>query len=47
MTRSNPPPEPHREPPPKPPYHPLSDQIAYGLCILLIWTMAFAAMLDG
>lgn len=47
MTRSNPPPEPPREPPPKPPFRPLRDQIAYGLCIVLIWMMAFAAMLDG
>ena len=51
MTRSNPHPEPPRKPPSKPPSkpqcRPLRDQIAYGLCIVLIWTMALAAMLDG
>jgi hypothetical protein len=34
-------------PPPKPPRRSPQDQIAYGLCILLIWSMAIAAFWDG
>jgi len=34
-------------PPPEPPRRSLQDQIAYGLCILLIWSMAIAAFWDG
>ncbi|MFN3879088.1 MAG: hypothetical protein ACK4MH_12010 [Brevundimonas sp.] len=34
-------------PPPTPPRPSRQDQIAYGLCILLIWGMAVAAILDG
>ncbi|WP_293826149.1 hypothetical protein [uncultured Brevundimonas sp.] len=38
---------PHPNPPPRPPRRSRQDQIAYGLCILLIWLMALAAVLDG
>jgi hypothetical protein len=38
---------PNPNPPPKPPRRSLHDQIAYGLCILLIWGMAIAAFWDG
>jgi len=37
----------HLDPPPRPPRRPLHDQIAYGLCILVIWLTAFAAMIDS
>jgi hypothetical protein len=38
---------PHPNPPPKPPRPSLQDQIAYGLCIIVIWSLALAAILDG
>jgi hypothetical protein len=38
---------PHHNPPPNPPRRSLLDQITYGLCILIIWIMAAAAVLNG
>jgi len=37
----------HPDPPPRPPRRPFQEQIAYGLCILVIWMMALAAILDA